>query len=207
MKNLLTLLIFCLSACIPNDLAAQGKKKYDNAEKRDTVVFAILGSETHSGSECGHNRSSIRKPNYRITILDIEVNKIPAVETQTMSYQGKVQTQILKPYRKNHTFNFKKIGSPKINADWEIEVPCYVEEATFTFDLKYKNKKTGKVKPLNVNAKSSKNQMTVSVDFVNRKVYSLDNGKKLLGSFNRNLTTIGKKQGIADQGTMKIKVE
>ncbi|MFK7907981.1 MAG: hypothetical protein AB8B69_22810 [Chitinophagales bacterium] len=207
MKNLLILLIFCLSACISNDLAAQSKKKYDNVEKRDTLLFAILGSETHSGSECGHTRASTTKPSYNIQIVDVEVNKVPEVETQTMSYQGRVQTQILKPYRKNHTFNFKKTGGTKINPGWGIEVPCYVEEATFTIDLKYKNKKTGKVKPLNVNAKSNRNQMTISVDFVNQKVYSLDNGKKLLGSFNKQLTSVGKKQGAADQGTMKIKVE
>ena len=205
MKQLLTFLIFCLSISISNDLAAQGQNKFNHVEKKDTT-YAILGSGTHSGSECGHHRSSEDpRPTFRIVIVDLELGKIPTVETSKMSYQGSVQTQILKPYRKSHNFKFRKVGGSKLNPNWIVDVPCYVEEATFTIDLKYKNK--GKVKPLNINSKSSKNQMTISVDFINQKVYSLDKGKKLMGSFNQTLASIGKKQGMADKASIKLRVE
>ncbi len=206
MKQLFIFLTACTLIFASQNLAAQGKYKYENAEVIDTLVYAIWGSQSSSGSECGHNRSSSPPPSYRVVITDFEIDKPGATETVTpIIYQAQVGVQVNRPFKKTHNFKFKKIGKGKKGSIWAIDIPCSVEEATFTIDLRHK--KNGKVKPLNLSSKSNKNQLTLSVDFKKQKVYALEGGKSFLGGFHKKLAASGKKIGNADKGSVKITIE
>lgn len=207
MKQLFIVLAACALIFASQNLTAQSSNNEDEMLRLDTLVYAIWGSQTHSVSECGHNRSSSPPPSYRVVITDFEIGK-PGGETEAVTpiiYQAQVGVEVKQPFRKKHNFKFKKIGKGKEGSIWAIDVPCSVEEATFTIDLR--RKKNGKIKPLNLSSKSNKNQLTLSVDFKKQKIYSLEEGKSLLGGFHKKLTTSGKKIGNADKGSIKIAVE
>ncbi len=195
----------CLIALTPNHIIAQ-KNNDNNVEKIDsTKYYGILGSQTHSGSECGHNRAYTgERPHYRIFIVDLDLTQLPVNEGETMSYQASVRTEITAPYKKSHTFKFKKSGKGKISPNWYIDVPCYVELATFNIELTFKDKKTGKIKPLKINPNNGSNQMKLKVDFNEQKVYAPDQSKTFLGSFNKKLSV---SEGNSNTAKLKVKVE
>ncbi|MEZ4887919.1 MAG: hypothetical protein R3E32_24540 [Chitinophagales bacterium] len=203
MKQLFIFFAFCMMAFLPNYLAAQDKNDKPLDAKKDTIKYlGILGSQTHSGSECGHNRASTgKKPHFRILIVDLDITKIPAEEVEAMSFQSSIKAEITAPYKKTHTFKFDKKGKGKISPDWEIEVPCYAQAANFTIELTYKDKKSGKIKPLKINGES--NQLKLLVDFTKEKVYAPDQSKTFLGSFNKKLNALGDKNSTA----LKVMVE
>ncbi|MGB0931229.1 MAG: hypothetical protein ACPGVB_10655 [Chitinophagales bacterium] len=208
MKQFLILFacVFCLISIAPHQVVAQNNNNTHQFEKADSTKYqGILGSQTHSGSECGHNRAYTGdKTHYRIYIVDLDLTKSPVYEGQTMSYQANIRTEINAPYKKSHTFKFKKNGQGKFNPNWYIDVPCYAENATFTIDMTYRDKKSGEIKPLKINPQNGSNQMKLKVDFTKGKIYTPDQSKKLLGSFNRKLSVAESKSNVAG---LKVKVE
>jgi len=207
MKQFLILFtcVFCLISILPNQTVAQKNNEYQEEKTDSTKYQGILGSQTHSGSECGHNRAySDDKPHFRIHIADLDLTKLPIYQGQTMTYRANVQTDINAPYKKSHTFKFKKNGKGKFNPNWYIDVPCYAENATFTIDMTYRDKKSGKIKPLKINPQNGSNQMKLKVDFTKGKIYAPNQSKTLLGSFNRKLSVAGNNSNVAG---LKIKVE
>lgn len=207
MKQFLILFVsaFCLIALTSSPAMAQSNNDSYQKEKADTAkIQGILGSQTHSGSECGHNRAqSGGRPSYRIIIVDLDLTKLPTFEGQAMSFQATVRADVNAPYKKSHTFKFKKSGKGKLNpSNWYVDVPCYAEEATFTINIDYRDGKSGKFKPLKISPKA--NQLKLKVDFRAEKIYTLGQGQKLLGSFNKSLKAANESSQTAG---LKIKVE
>lgn len=208
MKQFLILFacVFCLISIAPSPVIAQKSSNTQNFEKADSTKYqGILGSQTHSGSECGHNRAYTGdKSYYRIYIVDLDLTKLQTSEVQTANYQANVRTEINAPYKKAHTFKFKKSGKGKFNPNWYIDVPCYAESATLTIDMTYRDKKSGKIKPLTINPQNGSNQMKLKVDFTKGRIYAPDQSKTLLGSFNKKLSVAGENSNVAG---LKVKVE
>ena len=211
MKHFFMIFSLLLAVLFINDLLAQ-----------PPVDYGILGSQTHSGSEGGHERAArMSNPSsssyYKITILDVNLDIKQSMEARGIEfsslqidnfemyeYRANIKNHIKKPYVQESNFNLTKQGGSNTKLNWSIIVPHNAKRSTVSLVVEYKENHAFKV--LDINPNKNKEKLVLSINFHNERVSVPGYGTV---SFDEKFVITGNRKSIMtdDIGAVTLMVE